>query len=194
MALFSKLKIQRIDVHFYEYESTLFLRKLPAALKNVLISVNLRLTSNIKKWNLIFRFSSQLWLHQGSSMLKIISLELTKSWLVDLEHIWNVRMAVSWEEHVLLEMIRKAWIKPRANWCEISSVMTLKAFKRIADTMEQSTLISSGVERTKEIFDLLIDRGIRQLLVKSISKILKRTRSGFRQLLLLEDWWFPRDH
>ena len=32
--------------------------------------------------------------------------------------------------------------------------MTLKAFKRIADTMEQSTLISSGVERTKEIFRL----------------------------------------
>ena len=32
--------------------------------------------------------------------------------------------------------------------------MTLKAFKRIADTMEQSTLISSGVERTKENFRL----------------------------------------
>ena len=63
--------------------------------------------------------------------------------------------------------------------------MTLKAFKRIADTMEQSTLISSGVERTKEIFRLA-DRWIRQL--KSISKILKRTRSGFCQLLLLEDW------
>ena len=37
---------------------------------------------------------------------------------------------------------------------EISSVLTLKAFKRIADTMEQSTLISSGVERTKESFRL----------------------------------------
>ena len=55
MALFSKLNIHRIDVHFYAYESTLFLRKLPAALKNV--SVNLAHLTHIKYKKMKLNFS-----------------------------------------------------------------------------------------------------------------------------------------
>ena len=163
----------------------MFLRKLSAALKNFLISINLRLTSKIKKkWNLIFRFSFQLWLHQGSSMSKIISQELTKSWLVDLEHTWNVRMVVSWEEHALLGMTRKAWTQPRANWYssrislgEISSVVTLKLWKGLQIQWNKILSYRLVWRKPRKVFEFLIDLLIRQL--RSFRKYWKELAQDF---------------
>ena len=52
--------------------------------------------------------------------------------------------------------------------------------------MEQNTLISSGAERTKGSFRLS-DSRIHPV-TRGISKTVERTRSGFCQLLLLENW------